>query len=148
MEARALTKYIRISPRKMRLVIDLVRFRPLAEAQTTLRNLNKKAARLVEKTLASAAANAKQKKMVEERLYVKEIRADGGPMLKRFMARSMGRADVILKRLTHLDIVLAEGKVHIAPQTPKGPHAKGVKLKTPLQQGRKTKQAATAGASS
>lgn len=63
------------------------------------------------KTLKSAHANAKVKKMDEARLYVREIKADGGPSLKRYMPRSMGRADQILKRMTHLTVVLDERKM-------------------------------------
>jgi large subunit ribosomal protein L22 len=106
--ARSVVKYLRISPRKMRLVINTVRWKPVAEAFGNLMALNKKAARLVEKSLKSAVANAKGKGLEESRLIVSEIKADGGPMLKRFMARSMGRADQILKRSTHLTVVLRE----------------------------------------
>ena len=116
MEARAVTKYIRIAPRKMRLVINQVRFKPVKRALDTLARLNKKAARLVEKTLKTAEANAKDLKMDESRLFVRDIRADGGPSLKRYMSRSMGRADVILKRSTHLRVVLGEREVRV--QTP------------------------------
>lgn len=70
---------------------------------------------MVEKTLKSAAANAKVKKMDEEQLYIREIRADGGPMFKRYLPRAMGRADVVRKRTTHLSVVLAEQKVRTAP---------------------------------
>jgi len=108
MEAKAITRYIRISPRKVRLVTNLVRSKPLSNAFATLATLNKKAARVIEKTLVSAEANARFKKLDENRLYIRDIRADGGPMFKRFMARSMGRADQILKRTTHLTIVLDE----------------------------------------
>ena len=114
MEAKAITKYIRISPRKMRIVIDTVRYKPVANAFAILEHLKKKAARLAAKTLKSAVGNAKFKKMDEERLYVREIKADGGPTLKRHMSRSMGRADVILKRMTHLTVVIGEREVPIA----------------------------------
>ena len=106
MEAKAITKYIRISPRKMRLVIDTVRYQPVSNAFAILDHLKKKGAPLAAKTLKSAVANAKVKKMDENRLYVREIKADGGPTLKRHMSRSMGRADVILKRMTHLTVVV------------------------------------------
>ena len=114
-EARAVVKYLRISPRKVRLVINTIRRKPAATALSTLMTLNKKAARLVEKGLKSALANAKGKGLEESRLVVSEIKADGGPVLKRFMARAMGRADEILKRSTHLTIVLREGEGSLGP---------------------------------
>ncbi len=115
MEAKAITRYIRISPRKMRLVLDQVRFKSLPEAYQILSVLKKKAAHLITKTLKSAEANARVKKMDETRLYIRDIRADGGPSLKRYMSRSMGRADVILKRFSHLSIELAEHERKLVP---------------------------------
>ena len=114
MEAKAITKYIRISPRKMRLVIDTVRYQPVSNAFAILDHLKKKGAPLAAKTLKSAVANAKVKKMDENRLYVREIKADGGPTLKRHMSRSMGRADVILKRMTHLTVVIGEREMPVS----------------------------------
>ena len=109
-EARAVVKYLRISPRKARLAVDAIRRKPVNQAVTILMGLKKKAARLVEKGLKSAVANAKGKGLEESRLVVSEIKADGGPTMKRFMSRSMGRADQILKRSTHLTVVLREGQ--------------------------------------
>lgn len=131
MEAKAVTRYIRISPRKVRPVINLIRSKPLFHAYATLAHLNKKGARVVEKTLKSVEANARVKKMDERRLYIGEIRADGGPVLKRFMARSMGRANVILKRTTHLSIVLKEREtpVSAAPNVRTEATWKGFKVK-------------------
>lgn len=114
-EARALVKYLRISPRKVRLVINTIRRKPVGIAFSVLTTLNKKAARLVEKGLKSAVANAKGKGLDESRLMVSEIKADGGPVMKRFMSRAMGRADEILKRTTHLTIVLREGERSFGP---------------------------------
>ena len=115
MEARAVVRYLRISPRKVRLVINAIRRKPAGAAVSILASLNKKAARLVEKGLKSALANAKVKGLEESRLVVSEIKADGGPVLKRFMARAMGRADEILKRTTHLTVVLREEKKPSGP---------------------------------
>lgn len=106
--ARAVVKYLRISPRKARLVIDTMRFEPVDRAFSILSILNKKAARMTEKLLKSAVANAKVLGMNESLLYVADIRADGGPSMKRVMSRSMGRADKIIKRMTHLSIILKE----------------------------------------
>lgn len=109
-EARAVVRYLRVSPRKVRIVINTIRRKPIASALSTLLALKKKAARIVEKGLKSAVANAKVKGLEENRLLVSEIKADGGPVMKRFMSRSMGRADQILKRTTHLTITLREGE--------------------------------------
>lgn len=114
-KARAIVRYLRISPRKVRLVINTIRHKPIATAVSTLSALNKKAARLVEKGLKSAVANAKARGLQEERLVVSDIRADGGPMFKRVMARAMGRADQMLRRTTHLTIVLQETEKHFGP---------------------------------
>jgi large subunit ribosomal protein L22 len=106
---RALTKHIRIAPRKMRLVIDTIRRQPAQEAVGILMLLKKKGAKLAVKTLKSAIANAKNLGLNENRLYVSDVRADGGPVFKRFLTRSMGRADKILHRTTHLTVEVREG---------------------------------------
>jgi len=108
MEAKAKVKYLRIGPRKARIVLDLVRSKSVQDAFDILTNCNKKAARMAEQLLKSAVANAKIKKMDEGSLYIADIRADGGPIMKRFMSRSMGRADRLLKRTSHLSITLEE----------------------------------------
>ncbi len=120
MEAKAVLRYIKIGPRKMRLVIDTIRHKPVATALSILANTKKKGARIAEKVLKSAQANAKVKKMDENRLYVSKVTADGGPSLKRYMPRSMGRADVILKRTTHLTMVLGEKELSRVPTQPDG----------------------------
>lgn len=107
--AKAIARYIRISPRKVRLVINTIRRKPAGEAFRILMTLKKKAARLAEKVLKSAVANAKVLGLEQDRLYISDIRADGGPVMKRLMTRSMGRADRILKRTTHLSLVVREG---------------------------------------
>ena len=108
--ARAVTRYIRISPRKMRLVLETIVRKPVFQAFSILAHTKKKAARIATKTLKSAVANAKQKQMNEDRLIVRLAFADGGPSLKRFLPRAMGRADNILKRTSHLTVVVEEGK--------------------------------------
>ena len=133
MEAKAITRYLRISPRKLRLVLNTIRYKPVPDAFAILHNLKKKGSEMVAKTLKSAEANAKVKKMDENRLYVQEIKADGGPSLKRYMPRSMGRADVILKRMSHLTVVLGEREILVAPKKTelketKEPKAKGFKF--------------------
>lgn len=109
METRAVAKYIRVSPQKARLVADVIRGMKADNAVTTLRFMPKKAARILRKVLESAVANADQRDSVDvDTLYVKEITVDGGPMLKRFSPRAQGRATRILKRTSHITVVVDE----------------------------------------
>jgi len=108
-KVKAITKHLRIAPRKMRIVINTIRREMALEAVGILTLLNKKGAKLAVKTLNSAIANAKNLGLNESRLYVSDCRADGGPVFKRFLTRSMGRADKLLKRTTHLTIEVREG---------------------------------------
>ncbi|MBI2551045.1 50S ribosomal protein L22 [Candidatus Uhrbacteria bacterium] len=107
-EVHAYARFLRISPRKVRLVVDVVRGLPAKEAETHLRFVSKISALPVLKLLQSAMANASHNYSLEPAgLFVKEITADGGPTLHRWRARAMGRAAPIQKRTTHLHIVLA-----------------------------------------
>jgi len=109
MEAKALARYIRISPQKARLVADLVRGKSVDQAINALRFLPKKGARMLKKIIESALANASQNEGIDvDTLYVKSIFIDGGPMLKRIMPRAQGRANRILKRTSHITVVLDE----------------------------------------
>ncbi|MDH3801877.1 MAG: 50S ribosomal protein L22 [Deltaproteobacteria bacterium] len=109
MEVRAVTRYVRISPRKARLVTELIKGKPVEEALTILRFVPKKAARLVDKTPRSALANAEQNPNIDvDTLYIKRIFVDGGPTMKRWRARAMGRATKILKRSSHITVILDE----------------------------------------
>ncbi len=109
MEVRAATRYVRISPRKARLVTDLVKGKPVEEALNILKFVPKKGAGLVSKTLRSAVANAEQNPNIDvDTLYVKRIYVDQGPTMKRWRARAMGRATRILKRSSHITVVLDE----------------------------------------
>ena len=109
MEVKAVTRYVRIAPRKVRIVTELVKGKSAEEALTILKFLPKKAARLVRKTLQSAVANAEQNPNIDvDTLYIKRIYVDGGPTMKRWRARAMGRATRILKRSSHITIVLDE----------------------------------------
>jgi large subunit ribosomal protein L22 len=113
MEAKAVAKYIRISPQKARLVADVVRGKDVESAITTLRFMPKKAAGILRKVLESAVANAEQTETIDvDTLYVKEIQINGGPMLKRFRPRAMGRAGKILKRTSHITVVVDERGLH------------------------------------
>lgn len=107
MEVQASARYIRMSPTKVRLVIDIVRGLKVRDAQAQLTFMKKAAAEPVLKLLNSAMANATHNfQMDKEALYIKSIVADGGPMLGRFRARAMGRAAPIRKRSSHISIVL------------------------------------------
>lgn len=109
MEAKAVARHIRISPQKARLVADLIRGKNVETAINTLRFMPKKGARILRKVVESAVANASQNKAIDvDTLYVKKIHIDGGPMLKRIRPRPMGRATKILKRSSHITIILDE----------------------------------------
>ncbi len=109
METKAVAKYIRISPQKARLVADVVRGMKVDSAITTLRFMPKKAARIIRKVVESAVANADQNDAIDvDTLFVKEIQINGGPMLKRFRPRAQGRATRILKRTSHITVVVEE----------------------------------------
>jgi large subunit ribosomal protein L22 len=112
MEARAISKYNRQSPRKMRLVVDLIRGRGVGEAYAILQFSKKKAAECIDKTLRSAVANAKSKaddagEYVDvDELFVKEAYVNEGPRLKRWRAAAMGRAAPIRHPTSHVVIVV------------------------------------------
>ncbi len=109
MEAKAVAKYIRISPQKARLVADLIRGKKVGEAQAILTFTRKYAGVLITKVLKSAVANATQNPNIDEKiLYVKSIYVDQGPSLKRHRARAQGRAAAIKKRMSHITLVLDE----------------------------------------
>ncbi len=109
MEAKAVAKYVRMSPQKVRLVVDLVRGKKVEEAKRILQFTRKYAADPVGKALDSALANAKQNPNIDETiLYVKEVLVDQGPSLKRWRARAQGRAASIKKRTSHITVVLDE----------------------------------------
>jgi large subunit ribosomal protein L22 len=109
MEMTAKTRFARISPSKVRLVVDMVRGRPVGEARDILALTDKKASALVKKLIESAVANASQNKEIDvDNLYVRRIFVDAGPTWKRFRPRSMGRFNRILKRTSHITVVLDE----------------------------------------
>jgi large subunit ribosomal protein L22 len=109
MEATAKLQNTRISPQKARLIADVIRGENAESAINVLRFMPKKGARIIRKLLESAVANASQNEAIDiDTLYVKTIYVDGGPMLKRIRPRAMGRASRILKRTSHITIVLDE----------------------------------------
>jgi large subunit ribosomal protein L22 len=112
MEVTARLRHLQASPQKVRLVVDLIRGKDVEEAATILRTTKKSAAKPVEKLLKSAVANAENRddNVDVGKLYVKEVFVDGGPMLKRIRANTMGRAFRILKRRSHVTITLETRK--------------------------------------
>lgn len=103
----AKARYVRISPRKVKVVIDLIRGKSVAEAQAILTYTPKAASPIVEKLLRSAVANAENNMdLNRDSLYVAEIFADQGPTLKRYMPRARGSASRIRKRTSHITIIL------------------------------------------
>ncbi|MFU8818458.1 MAG: 50S ribosomal protein L22 [Desulfurivibrio sp.] len=109
MEAKALARNIRISPQKARLVADMVRGKQVETALNTLRFMPKKGARILRKVIEAAVANASQNEAIDvDNLYVKTVFIDGGPTLKRIRPMPMGRAGRILKRSSHITVVLDE----------------------------------------
>lgn len=111
MQAKAVAKTVRIAPRKVRLVVDLIRGKQVGEAVAILRLTPKAASPIVEKVLKSAIANAEHNyDMDVNNLVVSEAYVDEGPTLKRFRPRAMGRASQINKRTSHITIVVSEKK--------------------------------------
>lgn len=109
MEVRAITRQVRISPRKARLVADQIRGKGAGEALNILAFTPKKAARLLTQTLRSAIANAADTQHVNvDNLYVKRVYIDGGVTWKRFLPRAHGRATPIRKRTSHFTVVVDE----------------------------------------
>lgn len=108
MISRAIARYVRTSPRKLRQVINLIRGRGVTEATALLSNLNKRAAIPVSKTVRSAVANALRTSpsLSEAQLYISRIAADEGPMWKRYRAAAMGRGVKIRKRTSHITVEL------------------------------------------
>ena len=106
MIAQAQSTYMRVSPSKVRLVIDLIRGKNIPVSRAILLQANRGPVKAIQKVLESAVNNAKQKGLSEEQLFVSKIIADSGPHWKRFRAAAFGRASEILKRTTHLTIEL------------------------------------------
>lgn len=109
MEAKAVAKYIRLSPKKVHLVARMIRGKRVKEAQALLRFVPNRAARVLEKALNSAVANAENNYDLDrENLVVARAFADEGPTMKRLMPRARGRADVIARRSSHVTVVVSE----------------------------------------
>lgn len=108
--------YLRIAPRKVRLVANLIKGMQVAEAEAQLLVNPKRAAESVLKLLRSAVSNAKNGDMSVEKLVVKEIRVNEGPVLKRFMPRAQGRATSIHKKSSHITLILEESEKTVKPR--------------------------------
>ncbi|WP_029893987.1 50S ribosomal protein L22 [Desulfohalovibrio reitneri] len=109
MEARAVAKFIRVSPRKTRLVADNIKGLPVEDALNMLRFTPKKPAKVLSKVLHSAVSNAEQLPGVDvDSLFVKHVQINEGPTWKRIMPRAMGRAYRIRKRTSHITVVVDE----------------------------------------
>lgn len=109
MEAKAHLTMLRVSPRKARLVADLIRGKDVAQAESILQFTPKGSARPILKLLRSAKANAvNNHDMFEDSLYVSNIQINEGPVFKRLLPRARGRADIMRKRTSHVTIVLEE----------------------------------------
>ena len=109
MEARAKLRYIRVTPRKARLVVDVIRGKRAGDALNILRFMPQHASKVVEKLLKSAIANAEQKNISDvDKLKITTAFVDQGPVMKRMMPRAMGRANVIRKRTSHITLVLGD----------------------------------------
>lgn len=109
MKSRAVAKYIRMSPRKIRLIMDQIRGKSVEEALNLVSFAPQKGSKVLLKLINSAVANAEQGSDVDvDKLYIQSIFADEGPTLKRFRPRAMGRATRIRKRTSHLTVILDE----------------------------------------
>ncbi len=112
MQAKAIARYIRMSPRKARVVVDLVRGKDVDEALAILQFTPRAASNVVEKVIRSAAANAENNHdMDADSLYVSECYVDQGPTLKRIRPRARGMADRVRKRTSHITVILDEREV-------------------------------------
>ena len=109
MEVKAVSRYVRISPQKVRKLIGAIRGMPVQKALDSLKFMPQKSAKILSKVIQSAAANADQHPDIDvDTLVIENVLADGGPVLKRFRARARGRGTRILKRTTHITVVLSE----------------------------------------
>jgi len=109
MQVKAVSKYVRISPQKVRRIVKGIKGKPVEKGLDMLKFMPQKSAGIVEKIVRSAVANADQHPDVDvDTLVIRNITADQGPMLKRFSARARGRGTRILKRTSHITVILAE----------------------------------------
>jgi large subunit ribosomal protein L22 len=140
-EVRAQAKYVRMSPRKARLVAEHIRGRSVPEARAVLAFTSREAAGVLQKVLQSAVSNAEANHgIAEDRLYVKTTYVDGGPVMKRWRARARGRVARIRKRTCHITVTLAERQQ--ASPTEEPLQSEAVETATTPKRSAKTKTAA------
>ncbi len=109
MEAKAIARHVRISPRKVRIITSMIAGKSVDDALATLQFTPNRAARVVAKVLKSAAANAEHNlELAHDTLLVSRAYVDSGPSTRRLQARARGRADVIKKRSSHITVIVAE----------------------------------------
>lgn len=112
MMVKAVARYVRVSPQKVSMLADAVKGKPVEKAINTIRFMPQKGARIVEKVLRSAVANADQKPDIDiDNLVVGNLIVDRGPMFKRFRARARGRGTRILKPTSHITVILTEASM-------------------------------------
>ena len=152
MLGRAIERYVRMSPRKVRFVMDPVRGRSVAQALDLLAGMHRRAAKAVRKAVVSAFANARQKDptLTEETVVISRMLADGGPSWKRFRPAAFGRAVPILKRTSHITVEIDRPVKRNGTPPPSQPKAKSVAKPAPAGKtsGRTTRTPRTARASS
>jgi large subunit ribosomal protein L22 len=139
---KASLKNYRQSPRKVRLVADLVKKKSVPKALDILKHTTKRAAPTVQKLIESATANAEQAGLQKENLIVENITVDKGIVLKRYMPRAMGSSYQILKRTSHVNVTLGTGrnsKKNVAPKAEKAPATKTIAPKTKTPRATKNK---------
>lgn len=144
MITRAVLRYVRISPRKVRPVIPLIKGKKPDEAITILFSVKKKASQYLIELLESAMANAKRIQGVDvDNLYISSLHADGGPQMKRFRAASMGRAGMIRKRTSHITVEL-DNLAGKAPESKETAHEHKARVKVKAEAKAKKTEAAVA----
>ena len=117
-EAKAIAKYVRIAPRKVRIVMNLIRGKDIADAFAILKFTPKRGATLIQKVLKSAVANAENNfDMDTDKLFVSTCFVDQGPTIKRYHPRSRGQAFSILKHTSHITVVVSEKEAEVSEET-------------------------------
>ena len=143
MEAKAVEKYLSMSPRKVKYIIDMIKDKKVEEAMDILTFTSRQAAGAVRKAIQSASANAmenfKEYKVGQEDLFIKEIFVTEGPTLKRFKPRARGKADRILKRTSHITVFVTDGKDKATVEKERAAKKKAAKGKVTVEKVTKEK---------
>jgi len=143
LEAKAVEKYLSMSPRKVKYIIDMVKDKKVEEAMDILTFTPRQAAEAVRKAIQSASANAmenfKEYKVHQEDLFIKEIFVTEGPTLKRFKPRARGKADRILKRSSHITVFVTDGKDKAIVEKERAAKKKAAKGKVTVEKATKEK---------